>query len=243
MFDVEKITNEIILWIREQEKKFGTKGFVLGISGGKDSAVCAGLLCKAVGSENVLGVMMPNGEQSDIQDSKKVCEHLGIKNFTININEAYTGLVSQLKNNFDIQNNETLINIPPRLRMTTLFALGREFEYLVCGTGNLSEAYVGYTTKFGDLACDLNPIANLTTDEVVAIGDFLGLPKEITHKTPSDGLSNLSDEQKLGFSYEDLNKYIKTGESADQKTKELIDARHNRSWHKFELPPTFDYKK
>lgn len=240
MFNAEKVTNDIVKWIIEQKNNTGAKGFVLGISGGKDSATVAGLLCKAVGKENVLGVMMPNGNQIDIEDSKAVCTALGIKNITININDAYNGLVAQLDYACDLKNPESKINISPRLRMTTLYSLGQEYGYLVCGTGNRSEAHIGYCTKWGDAACDLNPIANLTTDEVIAIGDFLGLPHEITHKAPTDGLSGLTDEEKIGFTYSDLNKYITEGICENETIKRSIDDRHEKSRHKFALPPTFE---
>ncbi len=239
MFEVEKVTNNIIEWIKNEKTRTNAKGFVLGISGGKDSACVAALLCKAVGKENVIGVMMPNGHQPDIDDSKLVCDKLGFKAITLNINEAYNGVISQLGN---IKNSETKINIPPRLRMTFLYAVAQENGYLVCGTGNKSEEYIGYCTKWGDSAFDINPILNFTTDEVVKIGEYLGLPKEVIHKDPSDGLSGMTDEKKIGFSYEVLNKYIRIGVCEDETTKNKIDDKHKNSRHKFEKQPSFEYK-
>lgn len=239
MFNVEKVTNEIVEWIREQKEITKANGFILGISGGKDSATVAGLLVKAVGKQNVIGVMMPNGSQTDIIDSIAVCEHLGIKNFTFNIAAAYDGMTSELDKIMEVKNKESKINISPRLRMTTLYAIAQEYGYLVCGTGNKSEAYIGYCTKWGDAACDLNPIADLTTDEVVAVGKYIGMPEEVVCKAPSDGLSGVSDEEKIGFTYKELNEYIETGICLNEETKNKIDLRHNASRHKFILPPIF----
>ncbi len=239
MFNVEKVTNDIIEWIKSEKEITNAKGFVLGISGGKDSAVVAGLLSKAIGKENVIGVMMPNGHQPDIEDSKLVCEHLGIVQKVFNINQAYEGIIAEMGN---IKNAETKINIPPRLRMTAVYAIAQENGYLVCGTGNKSEEYIGYCTKWGDTAFDINPILNFTTDEVVAIGEYLGLPKEVINKAPSDGLSGMTDEQKNGFSYDVLNKYIRTGVCEDKEVKKKIDEKHKNSRHKFEKQPSFEYK-
>lgn len=239
MFDVQKVTNDIIEWIKEQKTKTGTKGFIIGISGGKDSATVAALLCKAIGKENVIGVMMPNGHQPDLGDSKTVCDILGFKAIEFNINSAYDGIV---KNLGKIKNNETIVNIAPRIRMTVLYALAQENNYLVCGTGNKSEEYIGYCTKWGDTGFDINPILNLTTDEVVEIGKYLGIPDEIILKIPNDGLSGMTDEKKIGFSYRDLNKYIRNGVCEDQNTKNTIDKMHSDSRHKFTRQPSFDYK-
>ncbi len=238
-FNVEKITEDLINWIKEQKEITKAKGFVLGISGGKDSACVAGLLCRAIGKENIIGVMMPNGHQPDIEDSKKVCDHLGFRAIEFNINDAYTGIVSQFEN---IMNAETKINIPPRIRMTVLYAIAQENGYLVCGTGNKSEEYIGYCTKWGDTAFDINPILNFTTEEVVKIAEYLGLPKDVIHKKPSDGLSGMTDEEKNGFSYEVLNRYIRTGLCEDENTKKKIDEKHKNSRHKFSKQPSFDYK-
>ncbi len=241
MFNAEKVTEYIVKWIQQQKETTKAKGFVLGISGGKDSATVAGLLCRAVGKENVIGVMMPNGHQPDINDSKLVCDALGFKCVEVNINDSYTGIMNELGKLGEIKNPETKINIPPRIRMTVLYAIAQEKGYLVCGTGNKSEEYIGYCTKWGDTAFDINPILNLTTDEVVKVGEYLGLPKEVIHKDPSDGLSGMTDEAKIGFSYEVLNKYIRTGFCEDEGVKQKIDLKHKNSRHKFETQPSFKY--
>ncbi len=239
MFEVEKVTNNIIEWIKKEKTRTEAKGFVVGVSGGKDSAVVAGLLCKAVGKDYVIGVMMPNGHQPDMPDSKLVCETLGLRSMVVNINDAYEGIVSKLGK---LQNPETIINIAPRIRMTILYAIAQENGFLVCGTGNKSEEYIGYCTKWGDSAFDINPILNLTTDEVVKIGEYLGLPEKVIHKDPNDGLSGKTDEKKIGFSYEVLNNYIRNGVCEDENIKAKIDEKHKNSRHKFEKQPSFDYK-
>ncbi len=241
MFNAEKVTEDIIKWIQETKETTKAKGFVLGISGGKDSATVAGLLCRAIGKENVIGVMMPNGHQPDINDSKLVCDSLGFNCIEININESYSGVINEISKLGELKNPETKINIAPRIRMTVLYAIAQEKGYLVCGTGNKSEEYIGYCTKWGDTAFDINPILNLTTDEVVAVGEYLGLPKEVIHKDPSDGLSGMTDEAKIGFSYDVLNEYIKTGVCKDEAVKQKIDTKHKNSRHKFQTQLSFKY--
>ncbi len=236
MENIKNIVDDNLKWIKNQLDSTGAKGFVVGISGGKDSAVVAGLLCKAVGNDKVFGVLMPNGEQSDIKDSVEVCEKLNIKYKTVNIKKAYDGLVSELG---ETSNRETLINIMPRLRMTTLYATAQEMGFLVCGTGNKSETYIGYFTKWGDGGCDINPIGDFTTDEVVAIGEYLNVPSCAIHKPPSDGISGISDEEKIGFKYEDLNNYLKTGLCEDHSVKDKITKRHNANLHKLKPIPVF----
>lgn len=239
MFEVQKVTNDVIEWIKLKRQETKAKGFVIGVSGGKDSATVAALLCRAVGKENVIGVMMPNGHQPDIVDSKLVCEMLGLRAFTFNINDAYNGII---KNLGKLENEETKINIAPRIRMTVLYAIAQEHGYLVCGTGNKSEEYIGYCTKWGDTGFDINPILNFTTDEVIEIGKYLGIPDDIILKTPNDGLSGMSDERKIGFTYKILNKYIREGICEDTEVKTAIDTKHRESRHKFTIQPSFDYK-
>ncbi len=235
-FNVEKNVNEAVKWIQDYHAKTNTKGFVLGISGGKDSAVVASLLVKAVGKEKVFGVLMPNGEQADINDSIGVCEQLGIEYTTVNVNPTYEAMLSILPST---EVRETKVNILPRLRMTTLYAIASERSSLVAGTGNLSERYVGYFTKWGDGACDLNPIGEFTTEEVVAIGEYLGSYEGALHKSPSDGISGSTDEEKLGFTYKELNHYMKTKSIENKETEEKIIKRHNQNMHKLQLPPIF----
>lgn len=244
----------IVNWIREYSEATNTKGYVIGISGGKDSTVVAKLLCDAVGSEKVLGVLMPNGEQKDIKDSIEVCNLLGIDYQVVNIHDSYLNIISQIENNVEVLypgddgsfsaktnkdheywvSKESKINIAPRLRMITLYTIAQSLGYRVCGTGNRSERYVGYTTKWGDSAADINPIAGLTCSDVIKLGDELGLPHHLVHKIPSDGLTGMSDEEKFGFTYDQLDRYI-TQEPTDDVPDEvirLIDEKHKKSTHK-----------
>lgn len=233
-FNVEKVTNNIINWIKDYfNGQASAKGAIIGISGGKDSTVVSKLLVEALGKDRVFGVLMPNGVQKDIEDSIRVVENLGIPYKIINIEKAYNGLVSELGD----MTTQALTNIPPRLRMTTLYALGATMGYRVSGTGNRSESFVGYTTKWGDSACDFNPIGDLSTDEVVAVGDYLNLPSDLVHKTPSDGLSGKSDEESLGFTYADVNKYMETGSSGNTDIDHQIKVKYENNSHKRQLVP------
>lgn len=236
-FDVKKVTFDLIDWIKDYfDKQPSAEGAIIGVSGGKDSTVVAKLLVESLGKARVFGVLMPNGEQKDIKDSLEVVELLDIDYEIVNINDAYIGLLKEIG---DI-NRQALINIPPRLRMTTLYALGQDKGYRVAGTGNLSERYVGYTTKWGDSACDFNPIGNLTTEEVCAIGEYLGLPKHLVYKTPSDGLCGATDEDNLGFTYRQVNDYIKKGTCGDKGVDQKIWAKNIVNEHKQKLVPTFN---
>ncbi|ERI95448.1 NAD+ synthase [Clostridiales bacterium oral taxon 876 str. F0540] len=236
-FNSAEVSKNIINWIRDYfNNQPNAKGAVIGISGGKDSTITAKLLVEALGKERVFGVLMPNGEQKDISDSLKVVNLLGINYKIVNIEKAYNGLLEGISEDLSIN---AKINIPPRLRMTVLYALSANLHYRVCGTGNKSEGFVGYTTKWGDNAYDFNPIGDLTTEEVVALGDFLGLPYELVHKTPSDGLTGQSDEEKLGFSYEQINAYIENGTCGDKQIDEKIRLKHEYNKHKGILPPKY----
>lgn len=237
-FNADKESKNIIKWIREYFKEqSNAKGAIIGISGGKDSAVVAKLLAEALGKERVFGVLMPNGQQKDIADSLKVVENVGINYKIVNIENAYNGLLQGIEG--DSLSTQAKINIPPRLRMTTLYAIGASMNYRVSGTGNKSEGFVGYTTKWGDNAFDFNPIGSLTTEQVVAVGDSLGLPYELVHKTPSDGLSGKSDEDNLGFSYSQVNEYIEKGSCGNNEIDNKIKLKHEYNKHKKELPPTY----
>lgn len=238
-FNAGQVCENIIGWIRSYyEQQPHAKGAVIGISGGKDSTVTAKLLVEALGKNRVFGVLIPNGEQKDIDDSKRVVAYLGIDSKIVNIEKAYLGLVEAIE--VDSLSEDAKINIPPRLRMTVLYAIGASLHYRVCGTGNKSEGFVGYTTKWGDSAYDFNPIGNLTTEEIVAIGDYLGLPHELVHKTPNDGLTGLSDEEKLGFSYNQINKYMETGTCGDLEIDEKIKLKNAYNLHKAVLAPKFE---
>lgn len=239
--DVKMLTNQCVDWIKNwfENESGGAKGVIIGISGGKDSTVVAGLCVKALGKDKVLGVLMPNGEQSDIDDSIEICEYLGIEYKTVNINDMYADFLTNLRLAGVQTSDHTRTNIPPRIRMTTLYAIGQELGYRVVGTGNASEAYVGYFTKWGDGACDFNPIGNLTTEQVVAIGDELGLPYDLVHKTPADGLCGKTDEDNLGYSYADVNAVMDYGSCGDEEIDKKISKAYIYSQHKRNPIPKF----
>ena len=216
------LTNEVVKWTKEFLAKCGTNKAVIGISGGKDSSVCAAVCVKALGKENVLGVLMPNGEQKDISDSLKLVNHLGIKHITINIKDGVDNTVNQIKELLGNVSYDTLTNIPARERLKNLYAVQQTWGGMVANTCNLSEDMVGYSTLFGDNGGSFAPLSRLTTEEIIEIGDELGLPHELTHKTPIDGLQSLSDEDKLGFTYHEVNELIRkgvTGPNADKIIK------------------------
>ena len=243
-FDAEKETKKVINWIKNwfDDESGGASGVVLGISGGADSSVTAKLCRDALGPEKVRGVLMPNKYQADISDSYKICDILGIKYDEININDAYTGVI---KTSPEILSEQALINLTPRLRMAAIYALGHTLNYRVAGAGNFSEGYVGYCTKWGiDTAYDFNPIANFTKTEVRQIGNCLGLPRELVHKTPADGLSGLSDEENMKITYAVLDNYIRT-QSYEDKDKEMIERiikMHKLARHKLNPPPCYVYR-
>lgn len=240
-----KTSEKIIEWIKKYFEENGPKcNAIIGISGGTDSSVVAALLVKALGKDRVIGVLMPCGVQHDIDVSQKLVDLLGIKHFVINIEEPVETLKSQIKNQTGLEPNSFdayKSNTPARIRMTTLYGISALFNGRVANTCNLSEDYVGYSTKFGDAAGDFSPLSSFTKTEVREIGRELGLPKEFVEKTPEDGMSGLSDEEKLGFTYETLDHYIRTGEINDQKAKEKIDHLHKINLHK--LLPMPSYKK
>lgn len=250
--DVKTLTEQCVAWIKNWFENYSgnAKGVILGISGGKDSTVVAALCTKALGKDKVLGILMPNGDQLDIADSVEICEFLGIKYRVVNIMPIFEALNNAIRysksyyeedfvDNFMPLSSHTQTNIPPRIRMTVLYAIGQELGYRVAGTGNASEAFVGYTTKYGDSAYDFNPIGELTTEEVIAIGDYLGLPKHLVYKTPSDGLCGKSDEENLGFTYEEVNKIIKHGTTGYVKIDEKIWKAHQYNLHKLFAAPKF----
>lgn len=245
-FDEKKVTKELLEWLRDWFNENGKDcNAIIGISGGKDSTVTAALCCEALGKDRVIGVLMPNGEQADIADSKKVCEVLGIKNVTINIKQIVDAakaeiLDAAIKLGREELAEQTIINLPPRIRMATLYGVGQTFNGRVINTCNLSEDWVGYSTRYGDSAGDVAPLARLTVDEVRKIGIELGLPYELVYKTPSDGLCGKTDEDNLGFTYAALDTYLRTGE-VDPKVKEIIDRKHMLNKFKMELMPVYEY--
>ncbi len=239
MFDALKIKNECVEWIRDFFEKNG-KGCnaVVGISGGKDSSIVAALCVEALGKERVIGVLMPQGEQADIDMAYLLVNHLGIKHFEINVKTAIDSLISALPSELDIS-EQSRVNLPPRIRMSTLYAVSQSVNGRVANTCNLSEDWVGYSTRYGDAAGDFSPLSHLTVTEIKQMGYLLGLPKELVDKTPIDGLCGKTDEENLGFTYAELDIYIRTGEIADIKKKELIDRRHKANLFKLELMPSF----
>ena len=238
IFDAEKITDECVRWIKGFFEENG-KGCnaVLGISGGKDSSVCAALCTKALGKDRVIGVLMPNGTQDDIDMAHLLCDHLGIRKEVINIRDAVDGVKRSIP--FELS-RQSLINLPPRIRMATVYAVSQSMNGRVVNTCNLSENWVGYSTRYGDEAGDLSPLSNLTVQEVKAIGRFLDLPEVLVEKPPADGLCGRTDEDNLGFTYEVLDRYIRTGRIDDSKTKELIDGRHKANMFKLLPMSSFD---
>lgn len=239
MFDAEKIKNQCVEWIRDFFEKNG-KGCnaVVGISGGKDSSVAAALCVEALGKDRVIGVLMPQGEQHDIDMAYMLVNHLDIKHFEVNVKEAVDGILNNMPKDIEIT-AQTRQNIPPRIRMSTLYAVSQSMNGRVCNTCNLSEDWVGYSTRYGDSVGDFSPMSNLTVTEVKQIGYVLGLPKELVDKTPIDGLCGKSDEENLGFTYAELDKYIRTGEIEDKVKKEIIDKKHKANLFKLELMPIF----
>ena len=242
MFDANREIRKVIMWIQNWFIENGpTANAVIGISGGKDSTIIAKLLVDALGKDRVIGVMMPNGVQPDISDSERVIEFLGIKGYEVNIYDQYNAEVSALREAGIEPTKDTLINIGPRLRMTTLYAIAQSLPNggRVCNTCNASEDYIGYSTKYGDAAGDFSPCADFTVTEMLQIGDALGLPYELVHKTPSDGLCGKTDEDNLGFTYAELDKYIETGFIKDLEKKAIIDRKHRLNLHKLKTIPTY----
>ncbi len=239
MFNAQKVKDDCVNWIKEFFCENGPDcNAVVGISGGKDSSVAAALCVEALGRDRVIGVLMPKGEQHDIDCARQLVEHLGIKSYEINIKDAVEGLMKNMPDGLEIT-AQTVTNIPPRVRMTTLYAVSQSQNGRVVNTCNLSEDWVGYSTRYGDAAGDFSPMSNLTVTEVKEIGHLLGLPENLVEKTPIDGLCGKTDEENLGFTYAVLDKYIRTGECEDADTKELIDKKHKANLFKLQLMPSF----
>lgn len=238
MFDVKKITEDCVEWIRKFFEENGKDcNAVVGISGGKDSSVTAALCVKALGKERVIGVLMPSGEQSDIQFSYDLIKHLDIKYYVVNIGNT----VETIKNAVPIElSGQSLTNLPARIRMSTLYAVSQSCNGRVANTCNLSEDWVGYATRYGDSAGDFSPLSKLTVTEVKAVGRELGLPEHLVDKTPIDGLCGKTDEDNLGFTYAVLDEYIRTGNIEDKEVKSKIDFMHEKNKFKLELMPSFE---
>ncbi|MBQ7924087.1 MAG: NAD(+) synthase [Clostridia bacterium] len=243
MFNVEKATENAIDWIRAWFEENG-KGCnaVIGISGGKDSSVVAALCVAALGKDRVIGVLMPNGEQSDIDCAQKLVEHLGITHYTCNIKKSVDGVLEEMKKcGLDVS-RQSIVNLPPRIRMSTLYALSQSLNGRVANTCNLSEDWVGYSTRYGDAAGDFSPLGKFTVQEVKAIGKYLNLPTDLVEKVPSDGLSGKTDEDNLGFTYAVLDKYIRENVIDDKDLKAKIDRLHVLNEFKLKPIPCFEYQ-
>ncbi len=240
-FDVKDAVQKCCRWIVDWFEVNG-KGCnaVLGISGGKDSSIAAAICCKALGKDRVIGVLMPQGEQFDIDYSKELCSFLGIKSYTLNIKQAVDGVYSAIDNAFEVS-NQTKFNLPARIRMTCVYAVAQSHNGRVVNTCNLSEDWVGYSTRYGDAAGDFSPLSGFTVQEVKAIGRELGLPEKFIEKPPIDGLCGKTDEDNLGFTYKTLDDYIRLGLEPEADIKEKIDRMHKNNLFKLEVMPSFKY--
>lgn len=240
MFDAIKVKDACVSWIRDFFLENGDGcNAVVGISGGKDSSVVAALCVEALGRDRVIGVLMPCGVQADIDAAQMLVDHLGIRRYTVNIEAAVNGLLSALPQDLEIT-AQSRTNLPPRIRMATLYAVGQSVNGRVANTCNLSEDFVGYSTRYGDAAGDFSPLSKLTVAEVKEIGRLLGLPDVLVDKVPSDGLCGKTDEDNLGFTYAVLDRYIRTGQIDDEATKARIDSLHRRNLFKLSMMPAFD---
>ncbi len=236
-FDAKKVKDECVEWIREFFRQNGPDcNAVLGISGGKDSSVAAALCVEALGKDRVIGVLMPCGVQHDIDMAELLVNHLGIKHYVVNIKDAVEGLTNSVP--FELS-QQSKVNLPPRIRMATVYAVSQCFNGRVVNTCNLSEDWVGYSTRYGDAAGDFSPMSNLTVQEVKAVGRELGLPDVLVDKVPIDGLCGKTDEDNLGFTYAELDRYIREGIIDDPEKKALIDRKHKANLFKLQLMPSF----
>jgi NAD+ synthase len=243
---MQKLTKDVIQWIKDYYKDNPDGKAIIGISGGKDSTIAAALCVKALGADRVVGVMMANGVQSDIKDSEEVCRILDIRGLKVNVLRAFTSICDQIDYNYDYtlgstaHNDMIKTNLPARLRMATLYAVAALYpNSRVVNTCNFSEDYVGYSTKYGDAAGDFSPLGRLTVREVLQIGDDLGLPKHLVHKTPSDGMCGKTDEDNLGFTYEELDSFLLDFKHPSPDKYKRIMQLHNSTRHKYNPMPTF----
>lgn len=245
-FNAEKEVQDILQFVRVQYSDSKLGGAVIGISGGKDSAVVAGLMCKAIGPENVIGVWMPcYSKEQDKKDAQEVADKFGFKLIDFDITSAYEAFKTSdsLLGNYDesITKNSD-INLKPRLRMSTLYYLAAKYSaiygktYVVIGTSNKSELYVSYFTKGGDSVHDIALIADYFVDEVIKIGEYIGVPPQALYKTPDDGLSGKSDEEKLGVSYAEIKRYVLGEELENPANRGIIQSLHDSGKHKFHIP-------
>ena len=245
-FNVEKEVNNIVDFIKKYYKDNNLGGAILGISGGKDSGVVAALLVKALGKENVIGVTLPcHSNEEDRIDAKLVSDFYGIELINFDITSTFDAFKDELKSlgtftNEEVKNSD--INLKPRLRTATLYYLAALYSalkgktYLVAGTSNKCELYVGYFTKGGDSVYDISLLADYTVEEVIKLGEYLKVPDKVLYKTPNDGLSNLTDEDKLGVKYKDIATYMEDATLLDKDTREKIEKLHKNNLHKFNIP-------
>ena len=239
MFNAEMVKNQCVEWIKKFFEENGPDcNAVVGISGGKDSSVVAALCVEALGRDRVIGVLMPCGEQHDIDAAYLLVNHLGIKHYVINVKAAVEGVLGAMPEDLELS-PQTKTNLPPRIRMSTLYAVSQSVNGRVANTCNLSEDWVGYSTRYGDAAGDFSPLSNLTVAEILEIGTLLGLPKELVYKTPIDGLCGKTDEENLGFTYAELDRYIRDGIIDDPEKKARIDRLHRINQFKLQLMPAF----
>ena len=239
MFDVVSVKNQCVAWIQKFFEENGPGcNAIVGISGGKDSSVAAAICVEALGRDRVIGVLMPCGQQHDIDAAYALVQHLGIRYYEINIQDAVKGLEAQIEAAVSMT-KQAHTNLPARIRMTTLYAVGQSMNGRVVNTCNLSEDWVGYSTRYGDAAGDFSPLCNLTVQEVKELGRLLGLPGFLVDKTPIDGLSGKTDEDNLGFTYAELDRYIRTGEIDDLEKKARIDRLHKQNLFKLQYMPCF----
>lgn len=246
-FNAVEHKDRIVQWIRDWFEENGKDcKVVIGISGGKDSTVAAALCVEALGKDRVVGVLMPNGEQKDIKYSYDICNYLDIDRYVVNIESIVSALdlkVAATAGRAFQPSEQAIINLPPRIRMTTLYFVSQSIGGRVVCTDNLSESYIGYSTRWGDNIGDFAPLANYTASEVVAIGDALGLPYFLTHKTPSDGLCGQTDEDRFGFTYEELDTYIRTGECDNEAVKlSIITKRENNRFKRIDIPHPYSHQ-
>ncbi len=241
-FNAKKTVSGLIEWVKnyfENTASTDTKA-IIGISGGKDSSVAAAVCVTALGNDRVVGILMPQDIQPDIDYSRRVCDFLQIKTYTVNIGATVTAFMNEIKQHMEPA-PQAIVNTPARIRMTTLYAAAATLGGRVVNTCNLSEDWVGYSTKYGDAAGDFAPLSDLTVTEVLAVGDELGLPYDIVHKIPTDGLCGKTDEENLGFTYAMLDRYIRGTDdlSSVPEIRKKIDRLHNANFHKLTLMPKF----
>jgi len=243
-------TEAVINWIREQFKDIPEGHAIIGISGGKDSTIAAALCVEALGADRVIGVLMPQGEQKDIIDSFEVVNRLKIPYHLVDIGSTCDELYRSINEVVFIcyeeaggieSNPMVKTNLPARIRMTTLYAIAALYpNSRVVNTCNYSEDFVGYSTKYGDAAGDFSPLGNLTVREVLEIGDDLGLPYNLVHKVPSDGMCDKTDEENLGFTYEELDGFLLGESGLSPETMSKVTRLHNATRHKYISMPTFE---